>query len=80
MLDKNSIHGDADIICDLNLLVMTTDCEVPEVVCTCCSKCCADDDLACNSDNELANYEGSLERGYSRDTYALNVEHVVPAN
>lgn len=80
MLDKNSLHGSADEVCALNLQVFTTDCHVPEIVCTCCSKCCSDDDESCNSDNTLANYEASFETGYSRDGYDLEPEHFVPAN
>jgi hypothetical protein len=80
MLDKNNIHGNADVVCDLDLQVFTTDCNVPEVVCTCCSKCCSDTDATCNADNTLANYEASFESGYSREGYALNLQAFTPAN
>ena len=80
MLDKNSINGDADQMCSPKLEVFTADCLLPEVVCTCCSTCCEDDDKDCNSNNDLANYDASFESGYARDGYELNPEKFVPAN
>lgn len=80
MLDKNSIHGDVDeVLCDLSIQVLTSDCTLPEVVCACCSQCCNDNDDSCNADYSLANYESSLETGYTRDGYVLNPETFVPA-
>jgi len=79
MLDKNSIHGDGDKVCGLNLDIFTSDCEDPEVVCTCCSKCCEDQDEDCNADNELYNYEASFETGYTQDGYDLDPQEFVPA-
>lgn len=80
MLDKNSIQGDLDeVLCDLDLEIFTSDCKLPEVVCTCCSICCSDDDDSCNAGYLLVNYEASIETEYSRDGYDLNPERFVPA-
>ena len=80
MLDKNSLQGDIDeVFCDKKLEVLTSDCKPPEVVCTCCSKCCSDDNDSCNADYSIAQYDASLETGYTREGYDLNPEHFVPA-
>jgi hypothetical protein len=74
MLDKNSLHGDVDAIfcAKKKLEVLTSDCKLPEVQCSCCSKCCSDDNDSCNADYALGQLDASLETGYKQEGYDLN--------
>ena len=73
-MDKNSIHGSVQPICDLEGIQMfVADCggDAPEVDCPCCSMCCKDSEADCNKDLLLISYNPTWEDRYQRDDYTV---------
>lgn len=77
MLDGNSLTGDASAICDhknKSFIPKTfvADCfegpngQDPEIICPCCSECCADAIATCNDKKWTSNLDPSYEHGYER--------------
>lgn len=88
LLNANSLTGSAAAICDSPTVQpahFITDCypgqngEEPEVECRCCTKCCSDDDPACNDKTWTSDYDPSYKYGYTRQQYRFDLQNAPSA-
>lgn len=72
LLEKNSLVGSADVICDeplFDIAFFSADCLEPELECSCCNFCCADADPGCNDFEWYANLDQTWEANYGRNNF-----------
>jgi hypothetical protein len=72
LMDENSMTGSAAAVCGgtNKPAILIVDCE--EIICDCCTKCCADTDDDCNDSDLLANYDPIWENSYQRNYYTFD--------
>lgn len=83
LIDGNDITGTADVICTdptLNIKRFVSDCAKPnpEIVCECCTLCCADSNTTCNNFDWHVNLDPIWEYGFRRVVYSFSQNLLPP--
>ena len=74
LLEQNYVIGTADPICPNKPTYLVTDCNV---VCSCCTLCCKEDDTTCNAGDWDGSIDSVWEYGFRRARYSYNMGAVV---
>ncbi|KAL3786582.1 hypothetical protein ACHAW5_004747 [Stephanodiscus triporus] len=83
LIDDNSLTGDTNDMCAHEIEYFVSDCASHpangvEIVCSCCTLCCHDENATCNDADWLANPEGIWETGYNRIFWHFEAGSISP--
>jgi hypothetical protein len=70
LLEQNYLIGTADPVCPNKLTYLVADCNV---VCSCCTLCCKEEDSTCNAGDWDASIDPIWEYGFRRARYTYNM-------